>query len=366
MEELYNISGLSRQAYHKAVQIEAQRAFMWQRLKETVIEVRKDYPRISARKIHYMLGIKEVGINRFERFVSEQGLGVKKYRSFIRTTYSGKVWYPNLIHGIEVKGINWLWVSDITYFITNYGTFYIVIIMDVYSRRIIGYTVSDNLLAVNNHKALSIAMRTRRQKKYTNLIHHSDKGSQYGETKYLTRLKEADIQISMAENCLENAYAERVNGTIKNDYLRYHNIKSLKQLKTSLAKVVKLYNTCPHSELGYLSPIGFERFIGQLSESEYPVLELYDFREENTQKTKKGFLRHKPMKIQIKEKTVALQNKTTVRHFPGSGYSLEGCSSAEPSSASPDNTKLNQLNIINKLSYKQLEQKFSVFCQPYL
>lgn len=358
MEELYNISGLSRQAYHKSVQVEAQRAFMWQRLKETVIEVRKDYPRISARKIHYMLGIKEVGINSFESFVSEQGLGVKKYRSFIRTTYSGKVWYPNLIQGLELKGINRLWVSDITYFITNYGTFYIVIIMDVYSRRIIGYTASDNLLAVNNHTALSIAMRTRRQEKYKNLIHHSDKGSQYGETKYLTRLKDASIQISMAENCLENAYAERINGTIKNDYLRYHNIKSLKQLKTSLDKVVKLYNTCPHSELGYLSPIGFEKFIGQLSESEYPVLELYDFRQENTQRsktTKKVFFRHKSNKIQINEKTVALHNKTTDLHFPGSGYSLEGCSSAEPSSASPDITKLNQINKRNKLSYQQLE-----------
>ncbi|MCD4790513.1 MAG: IS3 family transposase [Bacteroidales bacterium] len=359
MKGLYDISGVSRQAYHKAMRIEEQRVLMWQRLKEIVIEVRKDYPRISARKVHYMLGIKEVGINRFERFVSEQGLGVRKYRSFIRTTYSGKIWYPNLIHGIEIKAINQLWVSDITYFVTNYGTFYIVFIMDIYSRRIIGYTASDNLQAVNNHRALSMVMRIRKQKRYENLIHHSDKGSQYSETEYINRLNNANIQISMAENCLENAYAERINGTIKNDYLRYHNVKSLKQLKIALGKVVKLYNTCPHSELGYLSPIAFEKFIEQLPESEYPVMQLYDFRQENKQVNKKeikmGFLRYRAMKIQIKEKAVALQNKTTAKHFPGSGYSLEGYSPAEPSSASPDHTKLNQLNKINKLSYQQLK-----------
>ncbi len=361
MEDLYNISGISRQAYHKAAHKEREDIFMWQRLKEIIIAVRKDYPMLSARKIHYMLGIKEVGINRFERFVTDQGLGVKRHRSFIRTTYRGKTFYPNLVQGIVIKGINRLWVSDITYFITNYGTFYIVLIMDVYSRRIIGYSASDNMLAVNNHKALSMAIRTRKQKKYNNdLIHHSDKGSQYSETIYLKMLNESEIKVSMAENCLENAYAERINGTIKNDYLRNKKITSLAELKRSLIKAVELYNNCPHGELSYLSPKGFEELLGQMQESEYPTMELYDNREGELgkkEKTKKGFLRHKPMKIQIKEKTVALQKKTTVRqlHFPGSGYSLDGCSPAEPSSASPDNAKLNKVNKFNKLNYQQLE-----------
>ena len=79
---------------------------------EMVYEVRKDYPRISARKIHYMIGINEVGINRFEQFVSKQGLTLQKQRSVIRTTHRGVVSFPNMIQGLQINGLNQLWVSD--------------------------------------------------------------------------------------------------------------------------------------------------------------------------------------------------------------------------------------------------------------
>jgi hypothetical protein len=330
------ISDISRQGFHQAMKKAIGDNILWQRLKEVVIEMRKDYPHASARKLHHLLGIEKIiGINRFEQFISTQGLGVSRPRTFIRTTQSGPYVYPNLVHGIQLNGINQLWVSDITYFITVEGVFYIVLILDVYSRRIIGYSASENLLAINNLKALKMAFRTRGQKKFEGMIHHSDKGSQYGYIVYVKTLGNAGIQISMAETCLENPYAERINGIIKNDYLVAFDIKSLAQLKKALAKSVKRYNNFPHGELGKSSPLEFEKLLEQIPQEQHPMMQLYDYTKSKAENQAMGFKRHKSMKIAIKEKTVALNTKTTVNHFPGSAYSLEGCSPAEPSSASP-------------------------------
>lgn len=135
------------------------------------------------------------------------------------------------------------------------------------------------MFADNNLKALKMALRMRRQKHFNELVHHSDKGSQYGSKAYLDKLSDAGIKVSMAGNSLENAYAERINGIIKNEYLVHENINSLKQLKNKLKQVVKLYNEKrPHIELGYLSPINFEKKIIDLPEPGRPKLKLYDFR----------------------------------------------------------------------------------------
>ena len=207
MEQLYQLTGISRQGFYKAILKTHHDQALWQRMLEMVYEVRKDYPRISARKIHYMLGINEVGINRFEQFVSKQGLAIQKHRSVIRTTHRGSASFPNMIQGLHLDGINQLWVSDITYFLTSGPTYYLVFILDVYSQRIIGHTASDNMFAANNLQALSIAMGTRGFTRHEGLIHHSDKGSQYGSNEYVRVLNEAGVHISMAQNCLENPYA---------------------------------------------------------------------------------------------------------------------------------------------------------------
>ncbi len=334
MANLYMISGISRQGYHKSIRKVHNDCILWQRLREIVLDVRKDYPRASSRKIHYMFRMEGVvGINRFEKFVAKQGLGVPRQRSFIRTTYSGPTYYPNRINGIQLNGINQLWVSDITYYITKEKVFYIVLILDVYSRRTIGYTASNNMMAINNMKALEMAFKTRRKYKYKGLIHHSDKGSQYISSEYSKKLSAAGIEISMAGTCLENPYAERINGLIKNDYLSVFAIKSLYQLQMALKKAVNRYNNFPHGQLGMSSPQGFENLLEQMPQEQHPVMQLYDYEKSKAENVKMGFKRHGTMKIAIKEKTVASQNKTTVNHFPGSDYSSEGCSPAEPSSA---------------------------------
>jgi transposase InsO family protein len=344
MEQLYVLSGISRQGFYKAILKSHHDQALWQRMLEMVYEVRKDYPRISARKIHYMLGINEVGINRLEQFVSKQGLTIQKHRSVIRTTHRGSVSFPNMIHGLQISGLNQLWVSDITYFLTSDSTYYLVFILDVYSQRIIGHTASDNMFAVNNLQALSMAMGTRASTRYDGLIHHSDKGSQYGCNEYVRVLNEAGVHISMAQNCLENPYAERINGIIKNDYLANKKITSLNDLKKALSKAVDLYNHCPNGSLGMHSPVDFEQAVKQIPPTESPQLTLYDFNKTKEENSRLGFSRHQTMRITPKKNAVVLITKTTAGYSPGSDYPLESCPPAELSSVSSDHTKLNSFN----------------------
>ncbi len=278
LQEVYLLAGISRQYYHKAIQKQRRDEVMWERILEMVIEFRETHPRSSARKIHRSLKIKEVGINRFESFVSAQGLSVKQPRSFIKTTRPGPYRYPNLVNGLEIDGINQLWVSDLTYFITPTATLYIVLILDVYSRRIIGYSASDNMLALNNQKALRMAFNLRGKGHYENLIHHSDKGSQYGANVYTEMLLNAGIEISMAKICLENPYAERINGIIKNDYLLAYNINTLNDLLKALPKAIRCYNNYPHGKLkGQHSPIEFEKYLIQAKDQRGEPMKLYNF-----------------------------------------------------------------------------------------
>jgi transposase InsO family protein len=200
---------------------------------------------------------------------------------WIKTTNSNHNYfkYSNLANGLELNGINQLWVSDITYWIAGQKHYYLLFIMDVYSRRILGYTASQNMYAVNNLKALELSFRIRQVSWFERLLHHSDKGSQYCSLEYVKALQIANITISMAGNSLENPYAERLNGIIKNDYLRYFDTSTFAKLCKALDKAVWLYNNeKPHSELDYMSPVNFEKMLLQQNINERKTMVLHDFR----------------------------------------------------------------------------------------
>jgi putative transposase len=152
-----------------------------------------------------------------------------------------------------VTHVNQVWASDITYFEVNDAFFYIVFIMDVYSRRIVGYAVADNMRATNNVEALTMALKVRKISDFQGkLIHHSDRGGQYVSHHYVELLQKAKIQISMCHQVYENAHIERVNGTIKNQYLCHWNITNESQLRTSLKRAVDTYNNHrPHSAIAH-------------------------------------------------------------------------------------------------------------------
>lgn len=163
--------------------------------------------------------------------------------------------YPNLIRKFVPIAPNQLWVSDITYWKTEAGLFYISLITDVYSHKIVGYNLAETMEAVESLQALQMALSE--NKNVQNLIHHSDKGSQYCSFKYVNLLQDYNIQISMTENGdpLENAVAERINEILKEEYLDCYNVENVLEAKVLLEQVVKLYNQeRSHMSIGNLVP----------------------------------------------------------------------------------------------------------------
>ena len=184
------------------------------------------------------------------------GYKLKRKKNFRRTTYSTPIFYPNLIKGMKVSTPSVIWQSDITYIRVGEKFYYAVFIIDVFTKKIVGYQLSDHMRASANVKALQMALKTHKAP----LIHHSDRGSQYIYQEYINILRSKGCQISMSKTAQDNAYAERINRTIKNDYLEYWNPKNYEQLKQMLKKAVHQYNNIrPHNHIGKMSPVDFEK-----------------------------------------------------------------------------------------------------------
>jgi hypothetical protein len=275
------VAGIKRQDYFRRRKRQIKQAFIETRTIEMVQAIRGQHPAMGARPMFHALKITSMGINRFERLITESGLGTERKKLWIKTTNSNHNYfkYGNLTNGLELNWIDQLWASDITYWIDGQTHYYLLFIMDVYSRRILGHTASQNMYAINNIKALGSSLQIRQANRFEKLVHHSDKGSQYCSLDYVKALQKAEITISMAGNSIENPYAERLNGTIKNDYLRYFDTGSFAKLSKALDRAVWLYNNeRPHSELSYMAPVNYEKMILQQNKNETKTMVLYDFR----------------------------------------------------------------------------------------
>jgi putative transposase len=187
------------------------------------------------------------------------GLLVKKRHRRYVTTWS-KHWlrkWPNLIRGIELTGINQLWVSDITYWKVAGKHLYISLITDAYSHKVVGYHLAETLESIETIKAMQMALKQLPSTLTQQLIHHSDRGVQYCCDDYVKLLQDNNIKISMTENGdpLENAIAERMNGILKEEYLYHHQLNNKEQAEKQLEIAVKLYNEQrPHFSIGLLTP----------------------------------------------------------------------------------------------------------------
>jgi transposase InsO family protein len=230
----------------------------------------------QTRQLHPGMGLRQIwelthppmGRDAFMEIGMYAGLGQKTPQKPTRTTFSVKSnRYKNLLIGQHFTSVNQLWVCDITYFQDKQAnTYYLFFLMDAYSRRILGYSAADNLRAINATNTLKMAMKTRNMKDYKHqLIHHSDRGTQYIANEYTQILDNANIKISMCLSALENAYVERVHGTIKNQYLIHRPIDSLKSLQDWLKKDVHSYNYLrPHTSLKGMTPVDFENFLSTI------------------------------------------------------------------------------------------------------
>lgn len=277
MESLFNYCAISRQGHHKNLIYEQKWSELEYLIVGQILQVREIHPGMGLRTIYEVLQPEGIGRDAFVRIGIHYGFRLIAYKNPVRTTFSSPYSrYKNLLVDVKLDNLNQLWTSDITYFNVDQKVYYIVMIMDVYSRKIIGYTVADNMRAENNCQALKMAFKTRKQTKFTELIHHSDRGGQYISNDYVEMLNKAQIRISMCNEVHENAHIERVNGTIKNQYLRYRNISNFEELKLQLKKAIEAYNESkPHGALDKKSPDSFENYIKELNVENRPKLPIW-------------------------------------------------------------------------------------------
>lgn len=243
-----------------------------------MIQTREIHPGMGLRTMYDMLQPEGIGGDGFVALGVAEGFRLKNVEKQTRTTYSIKSnRYWNLLGDVEFTGINQVWSSDITYFFCLGKFFYIVFIMDVYSRRIVGYSIADNMRAENNITALQMALKLRGINDYNKaLIHHSDKGTQYASDDYTTLLEAYGIQISMCNEVYENTHIERVNDTIKNQYLKRMEINNTKEMEKKLAEVIASYNeTRPHQSLQKMSPVEYERQLAGVSKENRRKMKIY-------------------------------------------------------------------------------------------
>ena len=259
---LCSLSGYSRQAYYKRL-ISSERAPLKEELLvQQVLGYRELQPRIGGRKLFLLLGpfmkrhAMEQGRDAFFRLLGKYGLLNKNRRGKRKTTDSNH-WmhkYPNRIKHLLPTHSDQLWVSDITYLELCGSDAFLSLVTDAYSRKIIGFHVSDSLQASGPLQALQMALGGRSH--LPGLIHHSDRGVQYCCKDYVNLLNNHQISISMTESGdpRDNAIAERVNGILKMELLSPVFI-DLEAARQAVAKAVNIYNYLrPHSSISMLAP----------------------------------------------------------------------------------------------------------------
>jgi putative transposase len=277
MNDIYLLCGLSKQAHHKAVKRyrgQLEKEVIYVRLMEQTREI---HPGMGLRTMHDMLQPEGIGRDAFIALGLREGFRLKVLEKYTRTTYSISSRYRNLLSDKWFTDVNQLWSSDITYLYCLDQFYYLVLIMDVYSRRIVGYNLADNMRAENNLKALKMALDLRGVTHYQDqLIHHSDKGSQYISDIYIETLENYGIQISMCDEVYENTHIERVNDTIKNQYLNRMHVGNELHLKRKVHQVIETYNTMrPHKSLSRLSPVEYENYIKEVPLEKRQKMEIY-------------------------------------------------------------------------------------------
>jgi len=197
------------------------------------------------------------------RIMKEDNLLCLRRRSFVRTTDSkhGFSVYPNLARDLVLSGINQLWVADITYIRLLCEFVYLAVILDAFSRRVIGWELGHTLEAILTVGALRKALKSRRVE--SGLVHHSDRGVQYASFEYTNLLAERGIQISMSRrgNPYDNAKAESFMKTLKYEEVYRSEYRDAREAKSEIGRFLeKVYNQKRlHSALSYLPPAEFER-----------------------------------------------------------------------------------------------------------
>ncbi len=266
---------LSRASYYRFVGRTAEDQDM--ELRNVIQKIAVSMPSYGYRRVQAELRRRGQRVNhkRVRRIMREDNLLCVRRRSFVRTTDSqhGFTVYPNLAKEMVLTDINQLWVADITYIRLRSEFVFLAVILDAYSRRVIGWELSNSLAAELTLGALRMALKGRRFA--PGLVHHSDRGVQYASGDYTQLLREHQLQISMSRrgNPYDNAQAESFMKTLKYEEVYRSDYRDERDVRSGIGRFLeKVYNQKRlHSALSYLPPAEFERSLLQTKVSEAPT-----------------------------------------------------------------------------------------------
>lgn len=288
ISEACKVVGLSASSYYYKPKIDpVERARRDADLRGLIEEIQSKFPQYGVRQVYWELlwGYgKRVNKKRIHRVMRENGLRALIYRGFrVSTTDSkhGNRVYPNLLHGIEVRSPNQVWVTDITYVRIQTCFVYLAAILDVFSRKVVGWAVSKKIDTQLCLEAFKMAIENRDPP--DGCIHHSDRGVQYTSDAYIELLKAKGFQISMSRkgNCWDNAHMESFFGTLKQEEVYLRDYESFTDVIFGLPNFIEeLYNEKRRKgALGGLTPNEFEAKwkSGELEKLGIPaVIKLWD------------------------------------------------------------------------------------------
>lgn len=245
-----DLFGLDRQVYYrskKRVEKHQQRA---EQVLSLVKSIRVRMPRLGAKKLYFLLKIElnalGVGRDKLIDILRANQLLINPKRQYHVTTNSHHRFrkHKNLIEHTQVARPEEVWVSDITYIGDRENPQYLALVTDSYSKKIMGYDVSNSLSVTGSCRALRMALNIRKYPK-KELIHHSDRGLQYCSDKYQEILKTARLKCSMTEQYdpYQNATAERINGILKQEFILGIKVTDIQLMRKIVEQSVLIYNT---------------------------------------------------------------------------------------------------------------------------
>jgi putative transposase len=254
--------GYSTQAFHKQQKRKLQHRVNEQIIIQQIDLVRKQQPRCGGRKLFIMLQPLfeqhniSIGRDKFFELLKRNKLLVRRTKRSVHTTNSKHHFYryPNLVKGFTPLKAHELWVADITYIPLKERFAYLFLITDAYSRKIVGFHVSDDMKVSSATLALKKALAQKPPQ--TIVIHHSDRGIQYCSTEYVSLLQTHHVMISMTQNGdpLENAVAERVNGILKTELINSY-YDDIDAAAIHISRCITIYNyRRRHSSLNWQIP----------------------------------------------------------------------------------------------------------------
>jgi transposase InsO family protein len=257
--------GLAMSTYYQDPKISRAEKEEWDAdIRGKIEQIRVEQPRLGYRPLlqHLKRSGIHIGERRLRKVIERFKLQIKPRKRFVRTTDSNHPHevHPNLIEGMVLDGVNQVWASDITYIRITNGFVYLAVILDLYSRKVIGYAVSKRIDSDLALSALKMAIARRSPPK--GVIHHSDRGVQYLCGKYVDELKEHGLHISCSRkgNPYDNAFVESFMKTLKDNEVYIWNYETyLDVLDRVPAFIEEVYNKKRlHSSLDYLTPEEFE------------------------------------------------------------------------------------------------------------